>query len=112
MTQLDLRNAVRNGLLAGVIILGISAVGMVESFDQRDLITGVFTLGQLILFSSPAVIGYLITKKRRWCGERFGCHVWNSSWFFNGRAPDRTHPPDPHLAHHPQLICQRLSRPN
>lgn len=62
MTQLELRNAVRMGLLAGVIILGISAVGMVESFDQRDLITGVFTLGQLILFSVPFVAGYLVTK--------------------------------------------------
>ncbi len=62
MTQLNLRNAVRMGLLAGVIILSISAVGMVESFDQRDLITGVFTLGQLILFSVPFVAGYLATK--------------------------------------------------
>lgn len=62
MTQLDLRNAVRMGLLAGVIILGISAVGMVESFDQRDLITGVFTLGQLILFSVSFVAGYQVTK--------------------------------------------------
>ena len=62
MTQLNLRNAVRMGLLAGVIILSISAVGMVESFDQRDLITGVFTLGQLILFSVPFVAGYLVTK--------------------------------------------------
>ncbi len=62
MTQLELRNAVRMGLLAGVIILSISAVGMVESFDQRDLITGVFTLGQLILFSVPFVVGYLVTK--------------------------------------------------
>ncbi len=62
MTQLNLRNAVRMGLLAGVIILSISVVGMVESFDQRDLITGVFTLGQLILFSVPFVVGYLVTK--------------------------------------------------
>lgn len=65
MTQLELRKAVRMGLLVGVIILGISAVGMVESFDQRDLITDVFTLGQLILFSTPFIAGYLITKSEQ-----------------------------------------------
>lgn len=62
MTQLNLRNAVRMSLLAGVIILSISVIGMVESFDQRDLITGVFTLGQLILFSVPFVAGFMVTK--------------------------------------------------
>lgn len=62
MTQLELRNAVRMGLLAGLIALSLSAVGMVESFDQRDLITGVFTLGQLLLFSAPLVASYWLTK--------------------------------------------------
>ena len=62
MTQEELRNAVRMGLLAGVITLSVSAVGMVESFDQRDLITGVFTLGQLLLFSAPLVASYILTK--------------------------------------------------
>ncbi len=62
MTQEELRNAVRMGLLAGVITLSVSAVGMVESFDQRDLITGVFTLGQLLLFSAPLVAGYSLTQ--------------------------------------------------
>jgi len=62
MTQEELRNAVRMGLLAGVITLSVSAVGMVESFDQRDLITGVFSLGQLLLFSAPLVASYMLTK--------------------------------------------------
>ncbi len=62
MSQLDLRNAARMGLLAGVITLSVSAIGMVESFDQRDLITGVFTLGQLLLFSTPLIVGYLVAR--------------------------------------------------
>lgn len=73
MTQLELRKAVRMGLLVGIIILGISMVGMVESFDQRDLITGVFTLGQLILFSTPFIAGYLVTKNEH--GEAKGSAV-------------------------------------
>ncbi len=61
-SQLDLRNAARVGLLAGVITLGVSAVGMLESFDQRDLIIGLLTLGQLLLFSAPFVAGFLVTR--------------------------------------------------
>ncbi len=62
MSQLNLRNAARVGLLAGVVALSVSAIGMVESFDQRDLITDLFTLGQLLLFSAPLVAGYMVTK--------------------------------------------------
>jgi branched-chain amino acid transport system permease protein len=58
----ELRNSVRMGLLAGVITLSVSAVGMVESFDQRDLITNVFTLGQLLLFSAPLVAAFMLTR--------------------------------------------------
>ncbi len=60
-SQLDLRNAARVGLLAGVVTLGISAVGMLESFDTRDLIVGLLTLGQLVLFSAPFFAGYRVT---------------------------------------------------
>ena len=62
MSQLDFRRAVRMGLLTGVITLSVSVIGMVQSFDQRDLITNVFTLGQLLLFSTPLIGGYLLTK--------------------------------------------------
>ncbi len=62
MTQLELRNAVRMGLLVGVITLCVSAIGMVEVFDQRDLITDVFTLGQMLLFSAPLIAGFYATK--------------------------------------------------
>ncbi|MCA9969139.1 MAG: hypothetical protein KC425_02935 [Anaerolineales bacterium] len=59
----NLKNAVRMGLIAGVISLSVSAIGMVESFDQRDILTGLFTLGQLLLFSAPFVIGYLVAQR-------------------------------------------------
>ena len=65
MSQTDLRNAVRIGLLVGVVALSVSAIGMIESFDQRDLITGVFTLGQLLLFSAPFAAGYLVTRTEK-----------------------------------------------
>ncbi|MEZ4644205.1 MAG: hypothetical protein R3E31_15980 [Chloroflexota bacterium] len=64
MAQLDVRDAIRKGLLAGVIALGLSVIGMVEAFDQRDVITDVFSLGQLLLFAAPAVVGFLVVKGR------------------------------------------------
>ena len=56
MSQLDLRKTAKLGLIAGVVILSVSAIGMVETFDERDIITGVFTLGQLLLFGAPLIL--------------------------------------------------------
>jgi branched-chain amino acid transport system permease protein len=47
------------GLLFGVIAVSISAIGMVQSFNERDIINGVLTLGQLLLFVNPIIAGYL-----------------------------------------------------
>ncbi|MBE2199828.1 MAG: leucine/isoleucine/valine transporter permease subunit [Anaerolinea sp.] len=63
MNQLNIRNTVRMGLLAGVIALSVSAIGMVETFDQRDIITNVFSLGQLLLFAAPAIVGYMVVRE-------------------------------------------------
>ena len=62
MAQSDTRSTIRIGLIAGVIGLSVSAIGMVETFNERDIITGILTLGQLLLFSIPAVVGYLATR--------------------------------------------------
>jgi branched-chain amino acid transport system permease protein len=57
-------HALRMGLIAGVVALGTSAIGMVQTFDQRDIITGVFTLGQLLLFSTALIAGYFSWQKQ------------------------------------------------
>jgi branched-chain amino acid transport system permease protein len=51
--------------LFGVIALCISAIGMVETFDGVDIITGVLTLGQVLLFVSPLIAGYLAFTRAR-----------------------------------------------
>lgn len=58
-----LQTAVRLGLLAGIVALSISAIGMVEAFDQRDIITDYFSLGQLLLFATPIIIGYFVAAQ-------------------------------------------------
>lgn len=50
--------AIRFGLIAGAVALSVSAIGMVQTFDERDIITGVLTLGQLLLYSAALIAGY------------------------------------------------------
>ena len=40
MAGLDLRRSINIGLIFGMIALSMSAIGMVETFDERDIITG------------------------------------------------------------------------
>ncbi|MDX1613321.1 MAG: hypothetical protein R3300_03365 [Candidatus Promineifilaceae bacterium] len=64
MSRSDLRYAIRIGLLFGVIALSVSAIGMVETFNERDIITGVLTMGQMLLFSVPLVAGYFAGREQ------------------------------------------------
>ena len=63
-THFDWKLTVRYGLLAGVVALSVSVIGMVELFAKRDLIAGVFTLGQVILFLAPVGLSYVIAGKK------------------------------------------------
>jgi branched-chain amino acid transport system permease protein len=58
-TRFNWGHPVRFGLVAGIIALSLSAIGMVEAFDTRDIITDVLSLGYILLFSAPAAAGYL-----------------------------------------------------
>jgi branched-chain amino acid transport system permease protein len=60
--RLDWRSLVRLGLLAGVIAFSLCTIGMVETFNERELISGVFTVGHVLLFAVPAGVGYLCAK--------------------------------------------------
>ncbi|MFN2215055.1 MAG: branched-chain amino acid ABC transporter permease [Anaerolineales bacterium] len=52
------KTAISVGLVVGGISLLLSLVGMVAAFNERDIITGAFTMGQLLLFSPLIVGGY------------------------------------------------------
>ncbi|HSL43361.1 MAG TPA: branched-chain amino acid ABC transporter permease [Anaerolineales bacterium] len=55
--------AIQTGLLAGGIAVLLSLVGMVESFSQRFIIRGVFTMGQ-VLFLAPALLATYAVLRR------------------------------------------------
>jgi branched-chain amino acid transport system permease protein len=52
------RQALSTGLIAGAIAVLVSLVGLVESFSDTDIIRGVVTLGELILFSPIFLLAY------------------------------------------------------
>jgi hypothetical protein len=52
------KTAISVGLVAGGVSLLLSLVGMVAAFNERYIITGVLTMGQLLLFTPLIVGGY------------------------------------------------------
>ena len=54
----DIRRAVRLGLVGGLTAAFVSAIGMVQQFDSRPVVDGV-TLGHIVLVGIPALFGYL-----------------------------------------------------
>ncbi|HZD02653.1 MAG TPA: leucine/isoleucine/valine transporter permease subunit [Actinomycetes bacterium] len=56
--QVDLRRAVRLGLVGGFAAAFVSANGMVKAFSERALLGGE-TLGTLLLVAVPLLVGYL-----------------------------------------------------
>jgi branched-chain amino acid transport system permease protein len=65
MSQFNFKKTAQLGLISGIIVLSVSAIGMVQTFDERDIITGVLTLGQLLLFSAPIITGYLAWNRQK-----------------------------------------------
>ena len=61
--RFDVSLPIRHGLIAGVVALFVSVIGMVALFAERDLIAGVLTLGQVILFLAPAALSYQAASK-------------------------------------------------
>jgi branched-chain amino acid transport system permease protein len=57
------RRAVAVGAVAGVIVLYLIAVGIVLAFAERNLITGLVTLGRLMLSIPPLAAGYMIASR-------------------------------------------------
>ncbi|MEX1037712.1 MAG: leucine/isoleucine/valine transporter permease subunit [Acidimicrobiia bacterium] len=50
------------GLVAGLIMSFMAAIGMIRSFDDRMMINPVLSLGYIALLLSPALFGYLAAR--------------------------------------------------
>ena len=59
----QLRQALRSGLIAGVITLSVSAIGLVRLFAERELVAGVVTMGQILIYAPTALLVSLAVRK-------------------------------------------------
>lgn len=63
-TGFDVAYMVRMGLLAGVVAAYVAVIGMVKVFSERELIAGLFTLGQVLLLAPPLGLGYYVARQK------------------------------------------------
>ncbi len=63
MNTINWRRVIQVGLIMGVVVLLASVIGMVQTFDERDMIEGLLTLGQLLLFAPAFYAGYIAVGK-------------------------------------------------
>lgn len=62
-TQSPWRQAFQAGLLGGTIGVLLSLVGMVAAFSQRYIISGVFTMGQVIFLAPILLMAYFAIRR-------------------------------------------------
>jgi branched-chain amino acid transport system permease protein len=58
-----LKSFVTAGLINGGIIIFLGLVGMIETFSQREIVTGILDLGFLLLFLPFFIFGYTTANK-------------------------------------------------
>ena len=60
----DWRFLARIGFIIGLLLVYVGAVGMLEAFNERDVIRNTLTLGQVLLFVPVLVGGYYLARKQ------------------------------------------------
>lgn len=52
-------------LIAGAVTVSAAMIGLIETFDQRDILTDLLTLGEILLFAAAPVAGYIAIQQLR-----------------------------------------------
>lgn len=60
---IDLREIIKQGLLAGLVSLSLSMIGFIALLGEREMIAKLFTMGHVFLFAAPVGISYIIADK-------------------------------------------------
>jgi branched-chain amino acid transport system permease protein len=61
--KFDWQGVLRYGLLAGIVLLYVGVIGMVETFNEREVIYTVLTLGQLLMLFPAFVAAYVYASR-------------------------------------------------
>ena len=48
------RDAWKTGWTAGLVALSIAALGLAELFQKRNIVAGLLTMGQVMIFITPS----------------------------------------------------------
>ncbi|MCK7480880.1 MAG: hypothetical protein M0C28_29480 [Candidatus Moduliflexus flocculans] len=57
------KQPIQAGLIAGAIAVLLSLVGMVASFSERFIVSGVFSMGQVIFLAPMILMAYTTLRK-------------------------------------------------
>jgi branched-chain amino acid transport system permease protein len=57
-TTTNLRKAINTGLISGVLGVMITLIGLVESFGRTDVVQGLITLGEIVLFAPVLMLTF------------------------------------------------------
>jgi len=57
------QNGIKIGLIGGIVAILLALIGMVEAFNQRDIISNVVSMGHTLLFLVVLFLGYLAAKR-------------------------------------------------
>jgi branched-chain amino acid transport system permease protein len=76
-------SAIRNGLIGGAVSLLLCLVGMVTQFGARYIVSGIITMGQVLVIAPVLIFGYRITRSLQPSTVR-GLLVGGLSGFFGG----------------------------
>jgi branched-chain amino acid transport system permease protein len=57
------QHGVKTGLIGGVVGVLLSLIGMVETFNHRDIISEVISMGQILLLLTGVYMGYVAAKR-------------------------------------------------
>ncbi len=77
LRQSPWRSALNIGIIGAVAVVLLSLIGMVESFNKRDIIYKIISMGQLLLLAATLFMAYLAAKKgnQRMPGQTIGLAV-------------------------------------
>ncbi len=65
MTRRFVQRAVSVGIVAGLAVWHMSLVGLVDSFQNRPIITGILSLGELLPLAGVVIAGYWAARPLR-----------------------------------------------
>ncbi|MGZ3514698.1 MAG: hypothetical protein ACXU93_12185, partial [Thermodesulfobacteriota bacterium] len=58
-----MKQAIRIGLIGGVVEVLLALIGMIEAFSQRDIISHVISMGHTLLLLVILFMAYLAAKR-------------------------------------------------